>query len=260
MSLQRLPVFREVASARPMFAVYHVDVGIVRDLFGRARADFQQTYNPLGAIDDVMTIAGACLEAGRHSRRETRLAFVRHQYGLTVENVHEFILVLVPMTLGRPGAGRQLQEIDPELRHSKDVTQPTAAAFATRHVVRRRIVRSDARRQVRHPNRGRCCWHGPNLPVIRWCHSTAHLGGRFSAKARRPSAASGLRRASANLSAAKSSTAESGSVPTFMTTALVAALAKGAQRSICLSTSSSLPSSAALSLTIWCAIPNRYAS
>ena len=42
-------------------------------------------------------------------------------------------------------------------------------------------------------------------------HSVAHFGGRFSAKARRPSAASGLRRASANLSAAKSSTADSGS-------------------------------------------------
>jgi hypothetical protein len=38
------------------------------------------------------------------------------------------------------------------------------------------------------------------------------------------------------LSAAKSSTEDSGSLPTFITTALVEALASGAQRSICFST------------------------
>ncbi len=76
----------------------------------------------------------------------------------------------------------------------------------------------------------------------------AHFGGRFSAKARRPSPASGPRRASANLSAAKSSTDEQILRADPHHDCLVSALAIGAHLSICFSTSSSLASSSAVSL------------
>ena len=79
------------------------------------------------------------------------------------------------------------------------------------------------------PGRGRAAT-APALRPHDWrryhpLHSAAHFGGRFSANARRPSAASGPRRALAKQSAAKSSTSVNGSVPTFMITCLVSALA-----------------------------------
>src|SRR5580693_1614872 len=188
-----------------------------------------------------MAIAGAGGKARDHSGTERRLALIGHQGGFAFEDIDELVLAFVPVALRRPRARRQFELVDPELRQSEDFTQTATAAFAARRVVRRRVVRSDARPHVGGAHGNRCSRHVFHLPR----HSTAHFGGRFSAKARRPSAASGLRRASANLSAAKSSTEDSGSPPTFITTALV----RGAQRSICFRISSSLVSSAAESFT-----------
>src|SRR3984893_14508146 len=192
-----------------------------------------------------MTISGAGGKARDHSGTERRLALIGHQGGFAFEDIDELVLVFVPVALRRPRAGRQFELVDPKLRQSEDFTQTTTAAFAARRVVRRRVTRSDPRQHVGGAHGNRCSRHVFHLPR----HSTAHFGGRFSAKARRPSAASGLRRGSANLSAAKSSTEDSGSAPTFITTALVRALARGAQRSICFRISSSLTSSAAESFT-----------
>src|SRR5262249_35856409 len=206
-----------------------------------ARADLEDPHDGVGAVDQVMAVARCGAKAGDHAGRQNRLALVGHQHGLALQHVDQLFLTLMPMPLRRPGAGRQREQVHAELRQSEGVAQPVAAAFAHWPIVRRRVVRSDARRHVERPYGD---WHRNLLG-----YSTAHFGGRFSAKARRPSAASGLRRASANLSAAKSSTEDRGSPPTFMTTALVSALASGAQRSICLSTSSSLASRAAESFT-----------
>src|SRR5580704_18714246 len=173
-----------------------------------------------------MAISGAGGKACDHSGTERRLALIGHQGGFAFEDIDELVLAFVPVALRRPRARRQFELVDPELRQSEDFTQAATAAFATRRVVRRRVVRSDAGAHVGGAHGNRCSRHVFHLPR----HSTAHFGGRFSAKARRPSAASGLRRASANRSAAKSSTAESGSLANLMTTALVRALERGAQR------------------------------
>src|SRR5262249_16991507 len=153
------------------------------------------------------------------------------------------ILALVPVALRGPRAGRKFDKVGAELGKAESVAEAPPAALPARHIVWRRIVGAGALCDLVGVQGGLDARHA---------HSTAHLGGRFSAKARRPSAASGLRRASANLSAAKSSTDDSGSMPTLWITALVAALANGAQRSICFSTSSSLASSAAVSFARCC--------
>src|SRR5260370_26115494 len=179
----------------------------------------------------AVRLAGA--NARDHACGEHRLALVGHQRHFAFEDIDELVLALVPVALRRPGGGRQLEQVDAELREPEGVAQSAAAALPAGHVVRRWIVRADAHLDVVGVQGGPGGRHG---------HSTAHFGGRFSAKARNPSAASGLRRASANMSAAKSSTVASGSVPAFWTIALLAALANGAQRSASVTLPPTFPS------------------
>src|SRR5689334_12838041 len=136
-------------------------------LLDGAGAHFQNTDRHIGAIDEMMAAARAGAKARCHALAECLFTFVRYQDDLAFENIDKLVLALVPMALGRPGARWQLEEIGPELRQSKYVSQRTPTAFTARRIVRCWIIRSDARREIRRLYRNGYRWHGPNLPVIR---------------------------------------------------------------------------------------------
>ena len=63
---------------------------------------------------------------GDHAGRQHCLALVGHQSRLAFEYVDELVLPFVPVALRRPGAGRQLEHIDAELREAEDIAQRAA--------------------------------------------------------------------------------------------------------------------------------------
>src|SRR5262245_22995484 len=69
-----------------------VVVGVGPLVAGRAIADLQQDDVGVGAVDEVMGVAGARLEADAHAGAELGRPGVGHQRGPALEHVHQLVL------------------------------------------------------------------------------------------------------------------------------------------------------------------------
>ena len=110
-----VPSLRRVADAGLVLGDGEIDVGIVRALARRARADLEIDGVAVGAVDEMVAVGDAGLEAGGVARPEDRLAVVLDQRQLAFEHVDELVLVLVPVAQRRGRAGLQRRQVDAEL-------------------------------------------------------------------------------------------------------------------------------------------------
>ena len=92
------------------------------------------------------------------------VAAVGHQHDLARQHIDEFVLADMPMTLARPRARRQPQQVDPELRQPGRIAKPGALARPAGIVIGRRIERADDRRSA---SRDRCAWPCRAPPLTR---------------------------------------------------------------------------------------------
>src|SRR6185312_6530794 len=90
----------------------------------------------------VVAVAHAGFEAGAIAGAQRLFAVVGHHHQLTVEDVDELVLCDVPVALARPRAGRQREQVHPELRQAGGVAELAPRALTTRLVERRRIPRA----------------------------------------------------------------------------------------------------------------------
>ena len=74
-----------------------VFVGIRGTVVSCTIANFQIHNNSAGFVDQVMAIAGACLETRAHAWRKPGRALVRMQCGMTLQDVDELVLPGVRM-------------------------------------------------------------------------------------------------------------------------------------------------------------------
>ena len=75
---------------------------------------------------------------------EDLLAGVRHERQFAGQYIDEFVFLLVPVALTRPGAGRQKSKIDTEVGESTGIAQRLLHAIACLFVKRRGIRRAFA--------------------------------------------------------------------------------------------------------------------
>ena len=107
----------------------------MRALGRRARADDQEHPVPLRAVEEMVAVRHAGLEAGGVAGAEDRLALVLDEHELALEHDEELVLALVPVPLRRPGPGLQPHEIDAELSEPCGLAErPPEADY--RHIVR----------------------------------------------------------------------------------------------------------------------------
>lgn len=94
-----------------------VDVGVEGFvIFRSTRADLEDGRCARGSILQVMTIGGASREARAVTAPQQLFAGIGNEYDFAVEDVHELVLHRVPVSLTRPGARRQLEQVHSKLR------------------------------------------------------------------------------------------------------------------------------------------------
>src|ERR1700688_1769790 len=91
-----------------------------------------------------MAVALCGLEARTISGPQCLLAVIRYQHDFSLQHVHEFIFVAVPVALAGPGPRCQTQQIDPELRQAGGLTETSPAAVAAGLIERGRVTRAGA--------------------------------------------------------------------------------------------------------------------
>src|SRR5215475_11933720 len=124
-----------------------VDVRIVDLVAGLAVADLQIDHVAVRAVDELMAISPAGGEARDHPRRQALRAGIGHQLDLAFENVDELVLGAVPVSLGGGAAGRQADEIDPEMAEAEGIAESPLLALLHRPRERGGIAAAEARLQ-----------------------------------------------------------------------------------------------------------------
>src|SRR5277367_1286053 len=99
------------------------------------------------AVLQAVAVGVTGRETGAVAGVEDLVTAVGDQHDLAGEDINELVPGGVPMTLARPGARRQMEQVDAELRQSSRVAEFGALARATGRIERRRVERSDHRCQ-----------------------------------------------------------------------------------------------------------------
>ena len=92
-------------------------------LLRRPRSNFQIGHRRLGLVDQMVAIGHARLEARAHAGFQQVFARVIDQGDFALKNENKLILVVMPVAVGRPGAGSQCSEVHPKLRKIKNIPQ-----------------------------------------------------------------------------------------------------------------------------------------
>ena len=94
-----------------------VDVGVEGFvIFRSTRADLDDGRCACGSILQMMTVGHASREARAVTAPQHFFARIGYEYDFALEDVHELVLHRVPVSLTRPGARRQLEQIHSKLR------------------------------------------------------------------------------------------------------------------------------------------------
>ena len=101
--------------------------GYSRTLAGGAAADGEEDGVGGAAILEVVAVAAAGGESGAIAGAQRLLAGVGDEDDLAEEHPDELVLFGVPVALARPGAGRQADEVDAELREAGGVAEAVPA-------------------------------------------------------------------------------------------------------------------------------------
>src|SRR5436190_16327645 len=127
----------------------HVDAGVIADRALLARADLEQLRVLIGAILQTVAVPFIGRKPGRVAGTQHLFALIGAEHNLAREHIDELVLAGMPVALTRPGAGRQPQQIDTELRQPGRVAEPGALAGTARLVIGRRVHRADGGFQCR---------------------------------------------------------------------------------------------------------------
>ena len=103
-----------------------INVGKVPAFARRARSDLEIDGIAGGAVDQMVAVGNARLEAGRVARPQHGLAFVLDQRQLAFNEKDELVLVLVPMAQRRESAGREHRQVDAELSQAGSIAETLA--------------------------------------------------------------------------------------------------------------------------------------
>src|SRR5688572_22888626 len=95
-------------------------------------ADFEHGGLLPRAVLQTVPVAVVGREPGAVAGPQHLLAGVGDEHDLAREDINELVLASVPVALARPRAGRQAQQIDPELRQPGRVAEPGALARPAR--------------------------------------------------------------------------------------------------------------------------------
>src|SRR5262249_23226242 len=107
---------------------------------GAARSDFEIDGVAVRAVDEMMAVGDAGLEAGGVAESERRFALVLDQHDLTLEHEDELVLLLMPMAERGRCAWLQCGRIDAELIEPCGIAETLARPAGHDLVVRRRIT------------------------------------------------------------------------------------------------------------------------
>jgi hypothetical protein len=118
----------------------HIDVRIGAAILRIAVADLEYLGRAARLIDEVVAIGVAASEGGAISGPQHLLAAVGDQRQLALEHPHQFVLMAVPVTLARPGAGLDDGQIHAELSQARIAREPLRGLVEARPVEGRRIV------------------------------------------------------------------------------------------------------------------------
>src|SRR5262245_29454212 len=103
-----------------------INIGKVCAFKERARSDLEIDGIAVGAVDQMVAVDNARLEAGRVARPEHGLAFVLDQRQLAFNEKDELVLVLVPMAQRRESSGREHRQVDAELSETGFIAETLA--------------------------------------------------------------------------------------------------------------------------------------
>src|SRR5882757_537056 len=78
-----------------------------------------------------MTVLHPCLEPCAISNLEDFLTRIGEQHHFTLNDEHEFVLRHMPVSLTGPSSGRQTQQIHPEIRELRRMTQTLPCPVCT---------------------------------------------------------------------------------------------------------------------------------
>src|SRR5439155_834821 len=82
------------------------------DVASRPRADFEIHRRRARPVDQVVAVRCVLRECRTIAGTQDHLASVRHERQFAGQHIDEFVFLLVPVALTRPGAGRQKSEIN----------------------------------------------------------------------------------------------------------------------------------------------------
>ena len=100
-----------------------VDVGVEGFvIFRSTRADLENGRCARRSILQMMTIGVASSEARAVTAPQQLFAGIGYEYDFALEDVHELVLHRVPVSLTRPGARRQLEQIHSKLREPGSIS------------------------------------------------------------------------------------------------------------------------------------------
>jgi hypothetical protein len=142
-----------VRKTRVTLGRMQVDVGIEGFVgFRSTRADLEDGRCARGSILQMMTIGGASSEGRAVAAPQQLFASIGYEHDLALEDVHKLVLFRVPVSLTRPGAWRQLEQIHSELREPGDIAEPTTKSFPAWLIEWRRIPRAPHARCLVYPD------------------------------------------------------------------------------------------------------------
>src|SRR5262245_6643152 len=105
--LVRIRLAGSAQEAHPLLVAFHhqIDVRIVRALGRRARADLEIACIMMRAVDELVAVRHAGLEARAIAGLQHDLALVLDQHQFAFEHIDEFVFLLVPVAQrgGRAG-------------------------------------------------------------------------------------------------------------------------------------------------------------
>jgi hypothetical protein len=132
-----------VRKTRVTLGRMQVDVGVEGFVgFRSTRADLEDGRCARGSILQMMTIGGASSEGRAVAAPQQLFASIGYEHDLALEDVHKLVLFRVPVSLTRPGAWRQLEQIHSELREPGDIAEPTTKSLPAWLIEWRRIPRA----------------------------------------------------------------------------------------------------------------------
>ena len=94
----------------------HVDIRVKGRVAGDTSADFQHLDVTTRPVLQAMPVAVSGREPGRVAGAQDLFAAVSNEDNLAGEDIDELVAARMPMTLARPGAGRQAKQVDAKLR------------------------------------------------------------------------------------------------------------------------------------------------